>query len=172
MSRNRKSAKTEGTRFETVVRDYLAQALDDDRIMRPRLHGATDIGDIANTYFMGQRVCIECKNTKAKAYRAHMLEAIDEAGNLDAPFYFVVQKVPGIGFRSMRKIGSQMAYTTPEVLDAMRREAPDDLFLHNTGNFTPFTTKGKAPMELVRCDLRSLAVVLNHGLPLGREMES
>lgn len=167
MSRNRKSAKTEGTRFETVVRDYLAQALDDDRIMRPRLHGVKDIGDIANIYFMGQRVCIECKNTAARAYRAHMAEAMNEAGNLDAPFYFVVQKVPGIGIRSVEKIGMQMAYTTPMVVDAMRREAPDDLFLHNTGNFKPLKTTG-----MVYCDLHSLALIINHGVPLGREMEA
>lgn len=167
MSRNLKSAKKAGSSFESSVTFYLQHALNDPRIQRLRLHGAKDIGDIGNIYFMGQRVCIECKNTAAKAYRAHIAEAMNEAGNLDAPFYFVVQKIPGIGFRSMRKIGSQMAYTTPEVLDAMRREAPDDLFLHNTGNFYEIK---KYPF--VFTDLRSLATILNHGLPLGEEMES
>ena len=167
MSRNRRSAKTEGTRFETAVRDYLAWALQDERIMRPRLHGSKDMGDIANVCFMGQKVCIECKNTAAKAYKQHLREAAVEAGNLDAPFYFVVQKVPGIGIRSIASIGGQLAYTTPEVIRMMRREAPQDLFLNNTMNFGPLERSG-----FISCSLESLALILNHGIVLGTEQES
>jgi hypothetical protein len=166
MSRNRRSAKTAGTRFETAVRDYLAWALQDERIMRPRLHGSKDMGDIANVCFMGQKVCIECKNTAAKAYKQHLREAAIEAGNLDAPFYFVVQKVPGIGIRSIASIGGQLAYTTPEVIRMMRREAPQDLFLNNTMNFGPLERSG-----FISLSLNSLAIILNHGITLGTEQE-
>ncbi|GAA6121921.1 hypothetical protein BPY_00290 [Bifidobacterium psychraerophilum] len=167
MSRNRKSAKTAGTRFETAVRDYLAWALQDERIMRPRLHGSKDMGDIANVCFMGQKVCIECKNTAAKAYKQHLREAMVEAGNLDAPFYFVVQKVPGIGIRSIDSIGQQLAYTTPEVISLMRREAPQDDLLNEPYSFTPLASTG-----FVSCSLKSLALILNHGITLGTEQES
>jgi hypothetical protein len=166
MTRNRRSAKDVGARFETAVRDYLAWALQDERIMRPRLHGSKDIGDIANICFMGQKVCIECKNTAAKAYGQHLREAEVEAGNLDAPFYFVVQKVPGIGISSIKTIGRQLTYTTPEVVDLMRREAPGDLFLGNTCNFQQL---GRTRM--VSCSLKSLALILNHGITLGAEQE-
>ncbi|MFT8987825.1 MAG: hypothetical protein ABF966_06265 [Bifidobacterium psychraerophilum] len=167
MSRNRKSAKQAGTRFETAVRDYLAWALQDERIMRPRLSGSKDTGDIANVCFMGQKVCIECKNTAAKAYKQHMHEAQVEAGNLDAPFYFVVQKLPGIGLRSIDTIGQQLAFTTPQVIDRMRREAPEDHYLHNTMTFHPL-----GHTELIACSLKSLAIILNHGITLGTEQES
>lgn len=167
MSRNRRSAKTAGTRFETAVRDYLAWALQDERIMRPRLHSSKDMGDIANVCFMGQKVCIECKNTAAKAYKQHLREAAVEAGNLDAPFYFVVQKVPGIGIRSIASIGGQLVYTTPEVIHMMRQEAPRDLFLNNTMNFGPLERSG-----FISLSLKSLALILNHGITLGTEQES
>lgn len=166
MSRNRKSAKQAGTRFETAVRDYLAWALQDERIMRPRLSGSRDVGDIANVCFMGQKVCIECKNTAAKAYKQHLREAAVEAGNLDAPFYFVVQKVPGIGIRSIASIGGQLAYTTPEVISLMRREAPQDDMLNEPLSFERLGNTG-----LLSCGLNRLATILNHGIVLGREQE-
>jgi hypothetical protein len=149
------------------VRDYLAWALQDERIMRPRLSGSRDVGDIANVCFMGQKVCIECKNTKAKAYKQHLREAQVEAGNLDAPFYFVVQKLPGIGIRSIDTIGQQLAYTTPQVIDLMRREAPQDDFLHSTMNFGQLEQSG-----FISLSLKSLALILNHGIVLGTEEES
>jgi hypothetical protein len=149
------------------VRDYLAWALQDERIMRPRLHGSKDVGDIANVCFMGQKVCIECKNTAAKAYKQHLREAAVEAGNLDAPFYFVVQKVPGIGIMSIDTLGQQLAYTTAEVIHMMRQEAPRDLFLNNTMNFGPLERSG-----FISLSLNSLALILNHGITLGTEQES
>ncbi|MEE8725518.1 MAG: hypothetical protein SOI15_05540 [Bifidobacterium crudilactis] len=167
MSRNRRSAKTAGTRFETAVRDYLAWALQDERIMRPRLHGSKDMGDIANVCFMGQKVCIECKNTAAKAYKQHLREAAVEAGNLDAPFYFVVQKVPGIGIRSIDTLGQQLAYTTPEVISLMRQEAPQDDLLNEPHAFTPLASTG-----FISLSLNSLALILNHGITLGTEQQS
>lgn len=167
MSRNHKSAQNAGTAFEQHVADYLAVGLDDDRIIRMPKHGSMDYGDIANLRFMGQRVCIECKNTKAKNYRKHLDEADIEAMNQDAPYYWVVQKVPGIGITNPQKLGLQLCYTRVMVLDAMRGDAPDDLFLHNTANFKPLP---RTPF--VSCTLHSLALILNHGVPLGPESAS
>lgn len=154
--------------METAVRDYLAWALQDDRIVRPRLSGKRDVGDIANICFMGQHVCVECKNVKGKKYLAHAREAVMEAGNLDAPYWWVVQKKPGIGIGRRVNVGLQLAYTSVGVLHDMRVDAPDDRFLHNSWNFH---SEPRYPM-LVFTDLQSLAVILNHGVPLGEELES
>lgn len=167
MTRNHKSAKKAGTLMEQAVADYLSWALADGRIIRQPKHGAKDLGDIANIRFMGQIVCVECKNTAAKSYAKHMREAQVEALNQDAPYYWVVQKRPGIGLAHRGTVGLQLCYTTPEVLDKMRIDAPDDLFLANTGNFERLTRTG-----YWSCTLRSFATILNHGLPLGEEMES
>ena len=50
--------------METAVEHYLQWALNDQRIIRRRLHGSNDLGDIANIFFHGQPVCVEVKNTK------------------------------------------------------------------------------------------------------------
>ena len=62
MSRNRKSARAAGQRFETLVTRYLRTTLDDDRIERRRQTGANDRGDIAGLRHMGQRIVLECKD--------------------------------------------------------------------------------------------------------------
>ena len=64
MTRNRRSAKTAGTRFETAIAQYLAEQLDDDRIERRRLGGRFDRGDIAGLRHHGQRLVIEAKSRR------------------------------------------------------------------------------------------------------------
>ncbi|UVT31600.1 holliday junction resolvase [Mycobacterium phage Mask] len=64
MARTRASAKAAGSRTERAVADYLAQALDDDRIDRRVKTGAKDRGDIAGVRVHGQRVAIEVKDVK------------------------------------------------------------------------------------------------------------
>ena len=62
MSRNRKSARAAGQRFESLVAAYLNTHVD-DRIERRRLGGAgNDRGDIAGLRHMGQRIVLECKD--------------------------------------------------------------------------------------------------------------
>lgn len=93
--RSRRTAKDNGTRMESAVESYLQWALDDLRIQRLRLHGSKDIGDIGNVFFHGRPVCIEVKWTQTMNAPQHMREAIREAGNMDSPYPWVVQKKSG-----------------------------------------------------------------------------
>ena len=165
MSRNNRTARKAGPEFEQAVVNYLAWALNDDRIVRMPKHGSNDMGDIANIRFMGQRICLECKSLSKNSWKGPLDEARDEAANLDAPFYWVVSKRPGVGLTA-GSMGRQLAYTDAEMLSIMREEAPKDVFIQNTGNFrriprTPFPS----------CDLKSLALILNHGIELGPEAD-
>jgi hypothetical protein len=62
VSRNRRSAKAAGTRFETLIARGLAEKLGDDRVERRARVGAGDQGDIAGVRLHGQRVVLECKD--------------------------------------------------------------------------------------------------------------
>lgn len=165
MSRSNRTARQAGAGFEQAVADYLAWALDDDRIVRMPKHGSNDMGDIANIRFMGQRVCLECKSLSRNSWKGPLDEARVEAGHLDAPFYWVVSKRMGVGL-TQGSMGRQLAYTDAAMLIHMEAAAPEIVSIQNAENFhriprTPFFS----------CDLRSLALILNHGLPLGPEEE-
>ena len=92
MTRNRKSARSAGTRFERVIADALAAALDDDRIDRRVKNGAKDRGDVSGVRLHGQRVVIECKDVATLALPQWTAEAQVEAGNDDALVGVVVHK--------------------------------------------------------------------------------
>lgn len=100
-SRNRKSAKAAGARFEREVADYLASAVD-DRIDRKMKTGAKDTGDIGgirlSPALRGGRVVVECKDYGGKLEPPQWLrEAETERGNDDAVVGLVVAKRRGIG---------------------------------------------------------------------------
>ena len=96
MTRNRKSAKTAGTRFETAIATYLATELDDDRIERRRLGGRFDRGDIAGIRHHGQRLVIEVKDYGGQIKAGPWVEeAHTEAGNDDALAGLVIAKRRG-----------------------------------------------------------------------------
>ena len=96
MTRNRKSAKTAGTRFETAIATYLATELDDDRIERRRLGGRFDRGDIAGIRHHGQRLVIEVKDYGGQIKAGPWVEeAHTEAGNDDALAGLAVAKRRG-----------------------------------------------------------------------------
>ncbi|WP_054953070.1 hypothetical protein [Flaviflexus massiliensis] len=96
MARNRKSAKSAGTRFERQVADYLAQHVD-DRIDRRVKTGAKDRGDIAGLRHMGGRVTVECKNTARISLAAWAQEVEIERGNDDALCGVIMHKRQGKG---------------------------------------------------------------------------
>jgi hypothetical protein len=97
MTRNRRSAKTAGTRFERHIADHLAETLNDDRIERRTKTGAKDRGDIAGVRIHGgQRLVIECKNTTKLALPQWTTEAHREAGNDDALLGVVIHKRHGV----------------------------------------------------------------------------
>lgn len=93
MSRN----KARGTAFETLITNYLAVQLDDDRIDRRPLSGAKDRGDIGGVRLNGERVVIECKNHSRLNLAGWLDEATIEAGNDDAILGVVVHKRRGHG---------------------------------------------------------------------------
>lgn len=98
MPRNRKSAKAAGARFEQLIADGLAEALDDDRIERRKSRGANDRGDIAGVRLHGQRVVVECKDiTRGLNLPEWTSEAQKQAGNDDALVGVVAHKRHGSG---------------------------------------------------------------------------
>ena len=86
-----------GASFEQLVADYLAAALDDDRIERRVKHGTQDRGDIAGLRIRGKRAVVECKNHQRMELSAWLDEAERERGNDDAEFAIVVHKRKGCG---------------------------------------------------------------------------
>lgn len=97
MTRNRKSAKAAGARFERDIADYLAAHVD-DRIDRRVKTGAKDRGDIGGVRTpWGDRVVIECKNTTRATLGPWVNEAEVERGNDDALIGVVAHKRHGVG---------------------------------------------------------------------------
>ncbi len=97
MTRNRASARAAGARFERAVADYLAVALDDDRIDRRVNYGAKDRGDIAGLRHAGRRICVEVKDTSRWIPGTWLAEVEVERGNADAHVGLVVAKRRGKG---------------------------------------------------------------------------
>lgn len=95
MTRNRRSARSAGTRTERAVADYLAQELDDDRVDRRVKRGIKDRGDISGVRTQNQRVVIEVKDCATTSLPAWTAEAHVEAGNDDALLGLVVAKRRG-----------------------------------------------------------------------------
>lgn len=96
MTRNRSSAKAAGARFERALADYLALAMEDDRIDRRVKTGAKDRGDIAGLRVHGRRLVIEAKNCARLNLAGWTAEAHTESGNDDALVGVVVHKRHGV----------------------------------------------------------------------------
>ena len=96
MTRNRQSAKAAGSATERAVADYLAAALEDDRIDRRVKTGAKDRGDIGGVRFMGgRRLVLEVKDCARQSLPEWVGEAHTEAGHDDALVGVVVAKRRG-----------------------------------------------------------------------------
>ncbi len=95
MTRTRATAKQAGAKAERDVADYLAQALDDDRIDRRVKTGNKDRGDIGGVRVRGQRLTIEVKNCARTDLAGWTAEAQTEAGNDDALAGIVIAKRKG-----------------------------------------------------------------------------
>lgn len=95
MARSRSSARAAGAKSERVVADYLAQALNDDRIDRRVKTGARDRGDIGGIRHHGQRLVIEVKDCARQDLPGWTGEAHTEAGNDDALVGVVIAKRRG-----------------------------------------------------------------------------
>jgi hypothetical protein len=95
MARNRTSARAAGARTERHVADYLADALDDDRIDRRVKTGAKDRGDIGGLRVHGQRLVAEVKDVAKTDLPGWTSEAHVEACNDDALVGVVISKRRG-----------------------------------------------------------------------------
>lgn len=96
MARTRASAKQAGSRFETLVANYLNEHVD-DRIERRAKTGAKDRGDISGLRHMGERVVVECKNTSKLSLATWAREADVERSNDDALAGVIAHKRHGKG---------------------------------------------------------------------------
>ena len=96
MGRTRRSAKDAGARFERQIADYLAEALDDERVDRMVRRGADDRGDITGVRIHSQPLAIECKNVTRMNLPEWIDEAHREAGNADALAGVVISKRHGV----------------------------------------------------------------------------
>jgi hypothetical protein len=96
VTRSRATAKTAGARFERLIADALAAALDDDRIDRRVKTGAKDRGDITGLRVHGQRIVVEVKDYGGRFnVGPWLLEADIERGNDDAAMGLVIAKRRG-----------------------------------------------------------------------------
>jgi hypothetical protein len=97
MPRSRTSARAAGTRTERAVADYLAAALEDDRIDRRVKRGIKDRGDISGIHIHGERVVLEVKDCATQQLPKWVTEAHLEAGHDDALVGVVIAKRRGTG---------------------------------------------------------------------------
>jgi len=97
LTRNHRSARTAGARFERLIADHLAASLDDDRIDRRPSNGAKDRGDIGGVRTPhGGRLVIECKDTTRLDIAGWLRETELERGNDDAVAGLIVHKRHGV----------------------------------------------------------------------------
>jgi hypothetical protein len=97
VTRNRATAKAAGAKFERLIADGLATALEDTRIDRKVKSGAQDKGDIANVRLGEHRIVIECKDRGGQFYAAEWVaEAEAERTNDGALAGIVIAKRKGV----------------------------------------------------------------------------
>lgn len=121
MTRNRRSARQAGARFESLVATYLADTVD-DRIERRRLSGSKDRGDIGGVRHLGKRVVIECKDTSRWSPAEWLREAEVARGNDDAVAGIVVAKRRGVA-----DPGKQVVLLTlADLVALLAGERPDE----------------------------------------------
>jgi len=122
LTRNRASAKKAGASFERLVADYLAEALNDDRIDRRVKTGNKDRGDIGGVRTIrGGRVVIECKSVSRDNLPLWIREAEVERGNDDAVVGVVAHKRFGSGDPAQ-----QYVTMTLETFALLLEGGPDD----------------------------------------------
>jgi hypothetical protein len=96
LPRNRATAKQAGAKFERLIADGLAIALEDTRIDRRVKTGAKDCGDIANVRIGEHKLVIECKDRGGQFFAAEWVgEAEAERFNDKALAGIVIAKRKG-----------------------------------------------------------------------------
>lgn len=97
MTRNRATARAQGARFERLMADGLAWALEDTRIDRKVKTGPKDKGDIANVRLGEHRIVVETKDRGGRFYGSEWVaEAEAERVNDNALAGIVIAKRKGV----------------------------------------------------------------------------
>lgn len=89
-------SQQKGARFEQMCADYIS-ARTGDEIIRRRLGGIHDKGDLFGFKFMGKRVTVECKDHRKMELAKWVDEAEAERGNDDGDYGIVIHHRPGKG---------------------------------------------------------------------------
>lgn len=128
MTRNRKSAKAAGEKFELATARYLSAHTGLDVSRRGRT--IPDTGDIEGVHAGdGRRIVIECKNTAKPLLLPHLKEAINEALNDSddgQTLGFLCEKLPGVGM-TPAAMGGQVVIGTVWDVSMLGRTVPHDI---------------------------------------------
>lgn len=116
------AASRRGQTFERLTANYLATALDDNRIDIRVKRGVNDLGDIGGIRTIrGADVVVECKNHRKVNLSGWLAEAENERGNADASAGVVVHKRVGKG-----QGADQYVTMTLETFAWLLKGGPDD----------------------------------------------
>lgn len=89
-------SQRKGAKFEQMCADYIT-ARTGDEVIRKRLGGSHDKGDLHGVRHMGKRVTVECKDCRKMELAKWLDEAEVERGNDDGEYGVVVHHRPGKG---------------------------------------------------------------------------
>jgi hypothetical protein len=89
-------ASQKGARFEQACADYIT-ARTGDEVIRRRLGGIHDKGDLFGVRFHGKRVTVECKDHRKMELAQWVEEAETERGNDDGEYGIVIHHRKGKG---------------------------------------------------------------------------
>lgn len=85
-----------GAKFEQDCADYITMRTGGE-VIRKRLHGTKDEGDLYGVRFLGKRVTVECKDCAKMELSKWLDEADVERGNDDGEYGIVIHHRKGKG---------------------------------------------------------------------------
>jgi hypothetical protein len=107
MGRNQRKGAT----FEQGCADYATKRTGDE-VIRKRLHGAKDEGDLYGLRCRGKRVTVECKDCAKMELGKWVDEAETERGNDSGEYGVVIHHRKGKGVKSFGENYVTMTYDT------------------------------------------------------------
>ena len=123
MTRNRKTAKDAGTRFETAIAGYLAKHVA-NHIERRTRNGTKDRGDISGLWHMSRRIVMEIKDYGGKILVGKWLGEVEiERGNDDAGVGVVVAK----RYNNVKPGEQLVIMTVDDLICLLTGSRPDEL---------------------------------------------
>ena len=117
-------SQRKGAKFEQMCADYISKRTGDE-IIRKRLGGAYDKGDLHGVKCLGKRVTVECKDCHKMELAQWVDEAEVERGNDDGEYGIVIHHRKGKGAASF---GENYVTMTLDTFLAMCVGGPDLLY--------------------------------------------